>query len=599
MLSRDALRPQFSDEQAQRYSSELYGIEGVASELPSERDQNFKITTSSGEIYVLKIAAESENVEILKLQNQAMARLQEQLKKGRSPAIVPSTSGREIESLKAPDGRKHFVRMFTYLEGRVLAEVNPHTDDVLTGLGRFVGGISKALDGWSHAAADRQFHWDIYQAEAVIQNHLGHISEQSERDLVEYYLGMFKDNILPKKDRLRSSILHNDANDHNVVVRSPHVSEECSFGILDFGDMVASSTVFEVAIAAAYTMLGKSDPLRAAARVIAGYHSVHSLQEEEFEVLFAAICTRLVMSVVLSAYQETLEPENEYLLVSQENAWKLLRDLRNTHPRLALYLFRDACGLEPCPASKDVIKWLLKNRRKAKPVLDSLRESEKCTHIDLSTGSPLIPNPDVLADDSKFLRIIRDTLTEAESEMGFGPYCEARLVYATDQYRHGDEYRTIHLGVDLFCPSGTPVFAAFNGVVHSTGDNGLPRDNGPTVVVEHRADNSGLMFYTLYAHLSSDSLKRVKAGDQVKAGQQIGEVGASDENGGWPPHLHLQLVVDMLGMEGDFIGVAPPSQLTTWQSISPDPNLVLGVPEDVTTPASLPREDTLRLRESY
>lgn len=599
VLSRDAFRPQFTEEDAERFATEIYGVEGGAHELPSERDQNFRIEASSHENYVLKIAAASESFETVQLQNLAMSQLQERLKDGRSPHIVPAISGLEIEKVVAADGTSHFVRMVSFLQGRLLAEVNPHTDELLFDFGRFVGAISKALEGWSSSTAKREFYWDLFQAPSVIEKYLEHITELEDRHLILYYLEMFKTEVLPRRQHLRSSILHNDANDHNVIVRSAHVAEERSFGILDFGDMVASSTVFEVAIASAYTMLDKPNPLRAAAQVVSGYNSVYELFDEELEVIFPCICTRLAMSVVISAYQGALEPDNEYLFVSQKDAWNLLRELKNIHPRFAMYLFREACGLDPCPVSQSIVNWLQDNQERAKPVLKAISDPEKCSFVDLSIGSLLIPNPDVVEDDSRFSRLIQDALMESGAEIGIGPYSEPRLIYTTDQYRQRGEYRTIHLGVDLFCKSGTSVFAAFDGVIHSTGTNRLPRDNGPTIVVEHNVGKSGPVFYTLYAHLSSESLKRTKPGAQVRAGQRIGEVGPSDENGGWPPHLHIQLVVDMLDMEGDFTGVASPSQLTTWQSVSPNPNMVLGLPNDLVTAAHLPRATTLKLREAY
>ena len=78
--------------------------------------------------------------------------------------------------------------------------------------------------------------------------------------------------------------------------------------VIDFGDMVHTCTVCNLAVAAAYAMLDKPDPLAAAAHVVAGYHQVFPLTEQELALLYPLICARLCISVVNSAYQQQVEP---------------------------------------------------------------------------------------------------------------------------------------------------------------------------------------------------------------------------------------------------------------------------------------------------
>ncbi len=579
------------------FANEHYGIDGPVDELPSERDQNFRVSTPS-ETYVLKIAAASEAPETLLFQNEAMEWLNRRLTHGSSPRVLDDVTADRICRVTSSNGTEHYVRMVTYVPGKVFADVNPHSTALLRELGCFVGRLSEALDGFSSPAAQRELYWDLAKADSVIESYLRYVEDEQNRRLVSHFLELYRVEVSPRLPQLRTSVIHNDANDHNVVVQSPH-EEDRSFGILDFGDMIESKTVFEVAVAATYAMLGKANPLAAAVDVVSGYHSVYPLLEEELVVLFPSICARLAMSVVISAYQHIIEPENEYLLISQEDAWSLLRALRHVHPRMAYYLLRGACGMPPCPSSDAVVSWLARNQKSVQPILSDLAREGAARPIDLSVGSLYIPTPDHLNDNETLSEIISGVLGQSDCTIGVGQYCEPRLFYTGSQYREWDEERTVHLGMDFFTPQKTPVFAPLDGHVHSVGNNQLARDNGPTLVLEHSVDGGDPVFYTLYAHLSWESIKRHEPGTRVGAGEQIAEVGGPNENGGWPPHLHFQVICDLLDMQGDFRGVAAPSTIEVWKSISPDPNHLLGLDPLVVSAPTDTLEEILKSRSVH
>jgi 4-aminobutyrate aminotransferase-like enzyme len=158
-------------------------------------------------------------------------------------------------------------------------------------------------------------------------------------------------------------------------------------------------------------------------------------------------------------------------------------------------------------------------------------------------------------------------------------------MYTSDAFNttgeNGPERRTVHLGLDVFLPAGSPVLAPLPGVVHSFADNAAALDYGGCIVLEHTADDSSpLTFYTLYGHLSRESLNGLAQGQAIAQGQAFARLGDVDENGGWPPHLHLQIITDLLGNAGNFPGVARPSDAAIWKSLSPDPNLLTRIPAD-------------------
>ncbi len=122
-------------------------------------------------------------------------------------------------------------------------------------------------------------------------------------------------------------------------------------------------------------------------------------------------------------------------------------------------------------------------------------------------------------------------------------------------------------------PVATEVHSPLDGIVHSFQDNKQTADYGPTIILEHHLD--GVTFYTLYGHLSRSALKTLRVGQKIKKGQFIASVGTPQENGGWPEHLHFQIIDDMQGEKGNFIGVIEPSKVGYWAKRCPDPNLIL------------------------
>lgn len=158
-----------------------------------------------------------------------------------------------------------------------------------------------------------------------------------------------------------------------------------------------------------------------------------------------------------------------------------------------------------------------------------------------------------------------------------GGYGEDRSVYTQTLFApDGEEPRTVHLGLDVFAPAGADVFTPLSGRVHSSRINDAEGDYGPTIILEH-APVAGLKFHTLYGHLSRDSLKGLKPGTAFMAGERIADLGTKRENGGWSPHLHFQIILDIGSAKGDYPGVCRRSEQDHWLSICPDPGPLLGL----------------------
>jgi len=260
----------------------FFGLAATAKQLPSERDQNFYLTDSSGQAYVLKLANATERREMLEFQNQAMRHIAAKPALfDRSVSAVPQVranrQGELIGSVQGAAGSAHFVRLLTYLPGKPLALARPHDAQLLTSLGRFFGHIDHALQDFDHPAAHRDFHWDLQHAARVIAGHVDLVENPADRDLVRRFFERYRAQTEPQLPELRCSVIHSDANDYNVLVGTVGDRRQAVTGVIDFGDMVYSRTVNELAIACAYAMLDKADPLAAAQSVVNGYHQVYPL----------------------------------------------------------------------------------------------------------------------------------------------------------------------------------------------------------------------------------------------------------------------------------------------------------------------------------
>ena len=576
----------FSLEQVKNLAHKYFALDVVAQALPGEIDLNFFVKTPSGESFVLKIANPDERRENLAFQHELIGRLSLAGTGLDIPRVVPALSGENIVAITAPDGSERFMRLLTWIDGRCLADVNPHTPALLERVGEMCGNLSAALQGFDHPAAHRFIKWDPSQA-AWTRDHLSKINGQEKQVLAGCFFQLFESQALPLLPVLRKSVNYNDANDYNILVsRDPE--NPAVPGVIDFGDAVFTHTVNEPAIAAAYAALGKPDPLSAIFHVTGGFHRAFPLTEKEVEALFPLICARLLISVTCSAINLSENPENTYLQISDRPAWELLEKLRDIPPALAHATLRHACGWEPCPQNAVFVQWAKDHFHTIKHVVAA--DLHKAVWLDLGVGSPDLGNYADIEDAGKLHRRIEEQWTAALEQgseksadtpsavPGIGRYDEVRPFYTSDAYEvrgnDGPRWRTVHIGLDVFLPPGTPVFAPLDGTIQSFQDNAHDRDYGPTIILEHRV-NDALTFYTLYGHLTRASLEGLEAGQMIRAGEPFCQIGPMPENGNWSPHLHFQVILDMLGKQGDFPGVAFPETAAVWESLCPDPWLLL------------------------
>lgn len=560
-----------SNQQAEDILFKLFQIKGKATALPGELDFNFRIKVDNGPGYILKISRPNENENYLDFQQQLLQFVADHGRNLMAPKVISDTNGNAISKITDDFGKERHVRLLSWVSGRVWSGVNPQLDDLRYSLGKQCGLLTQALQRFDHAEAHRGFDWDVAQS-LWTKDHVD-LFKDEEKAIVEYFQNLFEVS-QDSYSKLRKAVVHNDANDNNIIVSSDLIHPKVE-AVIDYGDAVHTQIINDVAVACAYAIMDHNDPLEAALPIVEGYHSTFELHEDELVHLYNAIAMRLVISVTKSAINKIAEPDNSYLLISEKPAWEVLEKWRNISSDFAHFSFRNTCGYEAHPKAKSFKDWAEKQSFKLNHLVPSIDKKE-AHHIDLSVSSKWIGHQEEFNDLDLFQFKIDRLQKKNSNKIIAGGYLEARALYTSDAYdkigNSGKESRTIHLGVDFWVPSSTPVHALFDGEVVIAVNDAGDKEYGGLVILKHQADD--FEFYTLYGHLSVESVTKNRVGDTIKKDGKIGELGTSQENGNWVPHLHFQIMLSLLDYKNDFPGVAYYNQIDVWKNICPNPNVL-------------------------
>jgi len=558
-----------TNQQAENIVFELFNIRGDASLLPGEVDFNFRIKVEREEGYILKVSRPDEDVDYLEFQQQLIQSIEKNDQKLIAPKVIKDKNGDPVSKIIDEFGQHRKVRLLNWIPGRVWNSVNPQLDDLRFSLGEQFGRLTKVLQGFDHQKAHREFVWDI--AQSLWTKEHTHLFEDDNKKIIEFFQDKFEAS-LASYEKLRKAIVHNDANDNNIIVSPEPINPEVRAAI-DYGDAIHTQIINDVAIACAYAIMDHNDPLDAALPIVKGYHSTFPLKEDELAHLYNTIAIRLVISVTKSAINKIEEPGNEYLLISEKSAWEVLKKWHQINPEFAHYSFRTVCGFSTHPNKNKFKTWADKNNFKLSSLFPTIKKN-KAHHLDLSVSSKWIGHQQDFNDLDLFQFKIEQLQKYIPNKIIAGGYLEPRCLYTSTAYdktgNKGTESRTIHLGIDFWVPAQTSVHALLDGeVVAAVNDIG-DKEYGGLVILKHRVE--GLEFFTLYGHLSVDSALKNKFGDSIKKGSEIARIGNYPENGNWAPHLHFQVMLSMLDYKDDYPGVAYFNQVEVWKGICPDPN---------------------------
>lgn len=319
-------RPQFEESQVLLYLKNLYGLTGVLKQLGSYDDQNFLLITPADNKFICKISrAHTPEVE-LTAQNRAMQLLTEALPEAVFPQVIPNLAGQEIGTISDHGGPDCAVRVLTYLDGSLLNEDAHPSLSRQQAFGRLLARMDGVLMQFDHPGTHRDYPWDLINT-LCLRASVMLLGDPEKERIIHGFLDQFEEVIIPLLPVLRNSIIHNDANDTNILWLGDRPLGSQRFGVIDFGDLTFTKLVFEAAIAGAYAMLGKNDPIAHALAVVQGYNQILPFTERESEILYLLMCCRICMSVVLGKRALLAEPGNRHLQLTEITGRELLTKL--------------------------------------------------------------------------------------------------------------------------------------------------------------------------------------------------------------------------------------------------------------------------------
>jgi Ser/Thr protein kinase RdoA (MazF antagonist) len=318
-----------------------FGISGELERLSSERDLNYLVRERNGSRFVLKFANSAEDAGVTDCQNAALLYLEDHHPELPVPRVVRALDGRDSINIEADDGRSHVLRLLSWVSGTPLEAIRPRPD-IAAQLGASLAALGRGLRGFSHPSADYALLWDIRQASqlAAVTKHIG---DRGLRRACEVRFRRFADEIEPQLRDCRAQVVFNDLNWANVLVDPADPSRVR--GIIDFGDLVHSNLVIDIAVASAYLCRDDDDALADVRRFLRGYHTVTPILTEEFRLLPDLIQMRNVLSITIANWRANRYPENrDYLLRSLGRAKSMLALLDSLDSEALAAEFRSAAG---------------------------------------------------------------------------------------------------------------------------------------------------------------------------------------------------------------------------------------------------------------
>ncbi len=328
---------------------EEFGIQVLKNKrLDGYDNSNYHITTVEND-YIYKTYKYSESLrDILIAENETLLFLQGEFD-SQVPKPIPFKDQSYIKTLN-DDNEKVICRMLSFLKGKFLGDVE-HNPELFESLGTFLGKLDLRLKGFrNYTIKARQWEWDIQYLD-LNKKYIPEITNPKDRNIVTYFFGQFEEIVRPLMPELRKQIIHNDANEWNVLVQNGEIS-----GIIDFGDIAHSFLINELAIAITYACYDKENPLEWASIIVKAYHKVLPLEEKEIHILYYLIAARLCISVCNSAHARMVDPDNNYASVSEKSAWKMIYNWLAINPLKAENEFRKAANFPPLePTSIDQV----------------------------------------------------------------------------------------------------------------------------------------------------------------------------------------------------------------------------------------------------
>ncbi|HET6502396.1 MAG TPA: aminotransferase class III-fold pyridoxal phosphate-dependent enzyme [Amycolatopsis sp.] len=508
---------------------EHYGLDVAQQEvLGGESDHNVRIVTGDGGEFLLKATPGSTDDVQLRWQTDVLAHLADRVPDLPVSRLVPDGTG---AYLVAVDG--YALRLLTWRPGALMGLLEHHPVELLTELGQVAGQLTQALADLPVRPGVRSHHWDVRRARTAVEDGIGFVPDERNRRHCEQVLTWF-DRCAPMLEKLPMGVVHHDMNDFNVLALTGEDGRPRISGVLDVGDALYTVRVAEVAIAVAYAMLRKEDPLATAAAVVSGFHSVVPLTPEEIAVVFPLAAARLCVNATTWTHRTSIM-DSEYGRARMRHTWPALARIVRINPVFAEMALRAACGLDAPAASA------LPAHAAPAAVLPG-----PLTELDLTPAGDLYDGLD-WTDDAAFARAIA---VRAGGATGFTRHLSPALRWAEQR---SEAAAPVQLGTGLFPATGEPVRAPLDGDVERVAD---------PLVLRHQD------FWTCWWGLTP----AISPGARVEAGAVLGTAAST-----------LGEPVQVQVVTSPHLAVEPPPRrvrprdVPLWSKLCPDPAPLLGI----------------------
>ena len=551
----------------------FWEISGNYKKLNSEFDLNIEVSDHKKNKFIIKIMRNSCEKVFIEGQIDFLKFIDKSDTFFPVSKIYKSIKGNDYEILKDEKGNERYVWIVRKIEGELFSDFKPKTNELMLDLGKKVGKLDLFSKRFTKNLKIEDNKWNLTKS-FWIKNHLSKIKETKIKNIIIEILNDFNniDGVLKK---LKSYWIHNDLNDQNLLVRHnlgnlPEIS-----GILDFGDLSFCPRICNIAICSSYLMILPDVGLDKQLHFLKGYHHINPISESELDILYTLVMVRIAVSYVNSIVMFQKKPRDPYVIISQKDTKNFLLNIKENKDFITAR-FRNICGYPISSSYDDVQKFLTsKNSRFFPAIKGDLNTS---SIVNLDPLNCVIPEDPYDIKDCEAFNLTGFAYKKNSDKIYLGKYLEPRLIYTSANFFENidknSNRRTIHLGVDVFCKKNTKVFCPYHGKVVLV-DNCQERlDYGGFIVLRHFTNN-GSCFFSLFGHLDPKSIN-LEIGQKVKIGQRIGKIGNNKVNGGWEPHLHIQLSLG-LGHGENWPGVCNPSEVKFWEKYCPNPAPFLGI----------------------
>ncbi len=307
--------------------ADAFGLAGRLQPLGGERDQNLRLDAGAAGRFTVKIAPPDEEPALADLQALGLEHVAATDPGLPVPRLVRSRRGAVSEEIRLSDGGVRRLRVLSFLEGEIL-DGAPPSPAQHRALGAAHGRLAAALSGFEHPAADHHHEWDLVNAPEV-RPRLAEVAAE-RRPALGRILDRFEAGVLPRLVEQPRQVVHNDLNPHNVLVDPADPARIA--GIIDFGDMVRTGRIADVAVAASYLMRHE-DGVDAIVAFTGGYAARAPLGPDEVALLPDLLAVRLAMSVIVAEWRSARQPWNRaYLMRNHAGALAGLARLAAAEP---------------------------------------------------------------------------------------------------------------------------------------------------------------------------------------------------------------------------------------------------------------------------